>query len=432
MSTLVRSRKIAVIGLGYVGLPVTVAFARKQSVIAFDIDSNRIGKLRKGIDSTGEVKSTELVTDNLIFTDKAGDLKRADFFIVAVPTHVTNNNQPNLRLLLKASEMIALQLKAGDIVVYESTVYPGTTEGECVPVLEKFSGLKCGIDFFVGYSPERINPGDKERSFTQITKIVSGQTKEVLEIVASVYASVVTAGVYKAESIKIAEAAKVVENTQRDLNIAFINELAIILHELDIDTKAVLDAAGTKWNFLPFTPGLVGGHCISIDPYYLIYKAKSIGYHPEIISASRKVNNAMGKYIAEQSIKLLISLGVDIRRAKVGILGFTFKENCSDIRNTQVFHIVQELREYGIHVIVHDSRAIANSVKTEYGIEMQELSDFKQLNGLILAVAHSEYLQMEATELIEMLSPKDCMIVDVKSRLDRTVFEKAGIAFWRL
>ncbi len=425
-------RKIAVIGLGYVGLPMAAAFAKGQEIIAFDINAKRIEELKQGVDHTGEVSTADLKAGRFLFTSYRDDLKRADFFIVAVPTPIDQANQPDLGPILSASKTIAPVLKKGDIVVYESTVYPGTTEEECVPVLEQYSGLKCGVDFFVGYSPERINPGDKEHSFTKIRKIVSGQTPEVLEIVAEVYSSVVEAGVYKASSIKVAEAAKVIENTQRDLNIAFVNELAMIFHKLGIDTKEVLDAAGTKWNFLGFRPGLVGGHCIGVDPYYLTHKAESIGFHPQVILAGRRVNDGMGAYIARETIKLLSQAGICLKEAKVGVLGFTFKENCPDIRNTKVIDIIAELKDYGVQVIVHDPLADPEDLMQEYALGLTPLDQFKNLEVLILAVAHQEYLAVSIEDWVRRFGGNSQIVIDVKSVLDPVQLAARQVTCWRL
>lgn len=399
-----QDRRISVVGLGYVGLPVAVAFGKQNQVVAFDINQKRIDELNNHLDVTREIFSEELKTTNLLFTSNPADLKKADFHIVAVPTPIDEANQPDLRPILSASKTVGAQLKKGDIVVYESTVYPGATEEDCVPVLEKYSGLKCGEDFFVGYSPERINPGDKEHTFTKITKIVSGQTLEVLDIVAEVYSSVVTAGVYKASSIKVAEAAKVIENTQRDLNIALVNELAMIFNKLGIDTLSVLEAAGTKWNFLPFRPGLVGGHCIGVDPYYLTHRAIKAGYHPEVILAGRRTNDSMGKFIAEQTIKQIIKLGGNVCNAKIGILGLTFKENCPDIRNTKVIDIINELKEYTPNVLVHDPHADVEEAKKEYGIDLVSFDEMNNLTGLIIAVAHDEFEGLNPERLKQTLN----------------------------
>lgn len=425
------NRRISIIGLGYVGLPMAAAFgqglvkaralerspaligendfnAEEESnsprVIAFDINLSRVEALRKFQDETGEVSAKDLADAQLFLTTNPEDLKKADFHIVAVPTPVDSANRPDLTPLLSASRTIGAVLKPGDIVVYESTVYPGATEEDCVPVLEKYSGLKCGIDFFVGYSPERINPGDHERSFTKITKIVSGQTPEVLEIVADVYSFVVTAGVYKASSIKVAEAAKVIENTQRDLNIALVNELSMLFHTMDIDTHEVLEAAGSKWNFLPFKPGLVGGHCIGVDPYYLTHKAIMHGYHPEIILAGRRINDGMGQYVAAQTIKQLSKLGADVSKARVGIFGLTFKENCSDVRNTKVIDIYRELLDYGVDVSIHDPLADSHHVFEEYGVMLKSWEQMNNFSAIILAVAHQDYRKLSRSDFAKCLS----------------------------
>lgn len=424
-------RKVSVIGLGYVGLPVAVAFGQKDKVIAFDINKKRIKQLQQGIDHTKEVTKNEFLTSKAYFTDNPDDLKNADFHIVAVPTPINLAKQPDLTYLLEASKMLGSRIKKGDIIVYESTVYPGVTEDECAPILEKESGLKSGIDFFLGYSPERINPGDETRKFTSICKVVSGQTPEILDIVAEVYGSVVTAGVYKAESIRIAEAAKVIENTQRDLNIALINELAIIFNKLNIDTNAVLSAAGTKWNFLPFKPGLVGGHCIGVDPYYLTHKANMNGVHPEVILAGRRINDNMGKYIAEQSVKQINRLKKNIHGAKIGILGLTFKENCSDIRNTKVIDIIKELNHYHVDILLHDPYADAEDTKTEYDLDLCSLDDFENLDALILAVAHEVYLKMPINDYVERLKdPK--LIIDVKGVMNKGALKDKNVHVWRL
>lgn len=426
-----QHRKISVVGLGYVGLPMAVEFAKKGPVIAFDINTKRIEQLRKGVDVTKEVASEVLQSVELNFTAEAKDLRQADFHIVAVPTPINEAKQPDLRPLLSASKTLGEQLKPGDIVVFESTVYPGATEEDCVPVLEATSGLKSGVDFFVGYSPERINPGDKERSFTKITKVVSGQTPEILDIIAEVYESVVEAGVFRAVSIKTAEAAKVIENTQRDLNIALINELAIIFNEMQIDTNAVLEAAGSKWNFLPFKPGIVGGHCIGVDPYYLTHKAELLGYHPQVILAGRRINDGMGKYIAEQTIKQIIKLGGPVREAKIGILGFTFKENCPDTRNTRVIDIIDELKEYTQNVVVCDPIADAEEAREHYGIEFVDLDQIQDATALIFAVAHDEFRALSTDQILAMLNSTQ-LIVDVKNLCDHAALRKSGVKVWRL
>jgi len=361
-----HKRKISVVGLGYVGLPVAVEFGKAERVIGFDINPRRIAELQRGLDHTNEVAPADLKKADVLYTCDPADLKAADFHIVAVPTPVDEAKRPDLTPVIKASETVGRQLKKGDIVVYESTVYPGATEEDCVPVLERESGLKCGADFFVGYSPERINPGDKQHTFKTITKVVSGQTPEILEIVAEVYASVVTAGVHKAASIKVAEAAKVIENTQRDLNIALMNELALIFHKMGIDTRDVLAAAGTKWNFLPFEPGLVGGHCIGVDPYYLTHKAAIMGYMPQVILSGRRINDGMGEYIAAETVKAMIHDGKSVKGCVVTVLGLTFKENVPDLRNTRVIDIVHALRDYAVEVQVHDPMVDPDEAHEEY------------------------------------------------------------------
>jgi UDP-N-acetyl-D-galactosamine dehydrogenase len=424
-------RRISVIGLGYVGLPMAVEFGKKQSVVAFDINSKRIEELKKGQDNTFEVDSKDLLTAHLLLTSNPNDLKQADFHIIAVPTPINKAKQPDLGCLISASELVGNQLKKGDIIVYESTVYPGATEEECVPVLEQFSGLKCGKDFFIGYSPERINPGDKEHTFKTIRKVVSGQNPEMLEVIASIYSSVVTAGVYKASSIKVAEAAKVIENTQRDINIALINELALIFEKLNIDTKEVLDAAGTKWNFLPFKPGLVGGHCIGVDPYYLTYKANVLGLNPQVILSGRRVNDDMGKYVAEQTVKQMVKLSKPINGATVAILGLTFKEDCNDMRNSRVIDLVDELRKYHINVLVHDPLADPLDVKDKYNVTLNDWQDIKNMDAIILAVSHRHYLEMSIENLITKLNaPK--LLIDVKSVIDKNILVKNNVNFWRL
>ena len=388
------NRKISVIGLGYVGLPVAVAFGKKNRTIGFDVNAERIRELQEGHDRTGEVSSEELAKTDLAFTNSLDELRKADFHIIAVPTPVDDAKRPDLSILLKASETVAKALKKGDIVVYESTVYPGATEEDCVPVLERVSGLTFGTDFTVGYSPERINPGDKEHTFTRITKVVSGSDSETLEIVASVYESVVTAGVHRAASIKVAEAAKVIENTQRDLNIALMNELALIFDRLGIDTLDVLEAAGTKWNFLPFRPGLVGGHCIGVDPYYLTHKAEKIGYIPQVILAGRRINDGVGKFIAQRTIREMIHAGQNILGSTVTVLGLSFKEDCPDIRNSKVIDIIRELQDYGITVQVHDPQADPLEVEHEYGLEIVPFEKLKPAAAVVVAVAHRQYREM--------------------------------------
>jgi UDP-N-acetyl-D-galactosamine dehydrogenase len=426
------ARKIAVVGLGYVGLPIAVAFGNRQHVIGFDINKAKIAELHKGLDRTGEVSAADLKATDVHYTFQPSDLKAADFIIVAVPTPINEALQPDLTALRKSSELIGANLSPGSIVVYESTVYPGATEEVCLPILEKISGMKAGVDFKIGYSPERINPGDKEHTLERIIKVVSAQDDASLEIVANTYELVVKAGIHRASSIKVAEAAKVIENTQRDLNIALMNELALIFHRLGIDTKSVLDAAGTKWNFLRFTPGLVGGHCIGVDPYYLTSKAESVGYHPQVILAGRRINNGMGKFIAEQTMKLLSQLPRPVNDLKVAVLGLTFKENVPDLRNSKVPDIIQELREYGVQVLVHDPIAEPEEAVAEYGIHLQQWDDLKNVDGVIVAVAHRAYAEMNLQELLKPLrDQRDGVVIDVKSLLDREKLS-SSLKYWRL
>ena len=425
-------RKIGVVGLGYVGLPVAVAFGKEHHIIGFDINENRISTLVGGHDYTNEVTDENLKEANIDFTSDATKLKETDFIIVAVPTPINEHNQPDLTPLVKASETVGKNLAAGTIVVYESTVYPGATEEVCVPVLEKFSGLKCGEDFFVGYSPERINPGDKEHTFTTITKVVSGQTPEVLEVVADTYASVVKAGVYKASSIKVAEAAKVIENTQRDVNIALMNELALIFDRLDIDTSEVLAAAGTKWNFLNFSPGLVGGHCIGVDPYYLTHKAQAVGYQPEVILAGRRINDGLGKYIAQTLVKKLIKQGISVQGAKVTFLGLTFKENVPDLRNSKVIDVIRELQEYDIDIQITDTEAKSEDAEREYGVSLIPYHELEKADAVVLAVPHREYLQKSWNGVQSLLiNDKSGIVVDIKSVLSLGQ-KPEEIDVWRL
>lgn len=426
-----HNRTISVIGLGYVGLPVAVAFGKHKQCIGFDINERRIQELKDGIDQTLEVSPQDLKQTDIIYTSDPADLKKADFHIVGVPTPINDSKQPDLTPLIKASETIGPHLKKGDIVVYESTVYPGTTEEDCVPVLERMSGLICGVDFFVGYSPERINPGDKERTFTNILKIVSGQTPEVLDIVASVYESVVKPGVHRASSIKVAEAAKVIENTQRDLNIALMNELAIIFNHMDIDTLEVLEAAGTKWNFLPFRPGLVGGHCIGVDPYYLTHKAEKLGYHPDVILAGRRINDGMGEYLAGQIVKDMIKHDQPVNGAKVAIQGITFKEDCPDIRNSKVIDVIRGLQSWGVDVIVHDPQANSSETEHEYGITLVKDDAMANLDAIVTCVAHKEYRDLGAADFESMLKP-EAGVYDVKCIFNQSQFAEQKRRLWRL
>lgn len=406
-------RKVAVIGLGYVGLPVAVAFGGIGPTIGFDINCSRIEELKNGHDSTGEVDKDELLSASVQFTSEPRELASANFYIVAVPTPINESNQPDLSILESASKIIAEVLKKGDIVVYESTVFPGATEEECIPILEQYSGLIWKEDFSVGYSPERINPGDKEHTFTKIKKIVSGDTQQSLEVIANTYGSVVTGGIFEAQSIKVAEAAKVIENTQRDLNIALMNELSLIFNLMNIDTKSVLEAAETKWNFLPFKPGLVGGHCIGVDPYYLTHKAEKIGYIPQVILAGRRINDSMGNFIASQTIKFMIRNNQDIVGSTVTILGLTFKENCSDLRNSKVIDIINELKEYGVKVQVHDAYANPSVALKEYNVKLVDYDDLNPAAALIVAVAHQEYVKLDYASFTRLVSDR-AVIIDIK------------------
>ncbi|WP_303290703.1 Vi polysaccharide biosynthesis UDP-N-acetylglucosamine C-6 dehydrogenase TviB [Marinobacter sp. SS5-14b] len=410
-------KKIAVIGLGYVGLPLAVAFGEKRPVVGFDINAKRIAELKQGEDFTREVSSEELAAaSQLSFTDSLDDIAGCTVFIVTVPTPIDDYKTPDLTPLVKASESVGKVLKSGDIVIYESTVYPGATEEVCVPVLERVSGLKFNEDFYAGYSPERINPGDKEHRVTTIMKVTSGSTPAIAEEVDALYADIITAGTHKASSIKVAEAAKVIENTQRDLNIALMNELAMIFAKLGIDTHEVLAAAGTKWNFLPFKPGLVGGHCIGVDPYYLTHKAQAIGYHPEIILAGRRTNDGMGPYVAAELVKAMIKAGHTIANARVLVMGFTFKENCPDLRNTRVIDVVKELRDFGCHVDVTDCWADSAEALHEYGISLTDKPEQGSYSGVIVAVPHKEYAAMSAGDLRGYLKA-DGVLFDLKGIL---------------
>jgi UDP-N-acetyl-D-galactosamine dehydrogenase len=429
-----KNRQIAVVGLGYVGMPIAVYFGRVQRVIAFDINAQRIDELKRNIDRNHDVASEEIAKSTVDWTMDPARIKDADFVIVTVPTPVDNANRPDLTPLKKASTTVGRNLKKGAIVVYESTVYPGTTEEECVPVLEKESGMKCGVDFKVGYSPERINPGDHEHTFTKITKVVSGMDAETLDIVAETYSQVVTAGVYKASSIKVAEAAKVIENTQRDLNISLVNELSVIFHRIGIDTNDVLAAAGTKWNFLKFQPGLVGGHCIGVDPYYLTHKAEQVGYIPQVILAGRRINDSMGRFVAREMTKEILKTGIaDFSGAKpvITILGLTFKENVSDIRNTKVVDIMSELRTFGFEVQVTDPLAYPDEAKHEYGEEVVPLEKLKPAVGVVMAVAHDQFKKEGWALPQRLLKGGKGVVADIKNLLPRDKVP-AGISLWRL
>ncbi len=439
-----KEAKVSVIGLGYVGLPLAVSFAKIVDVIGFDIAKDKIKNYLNGIDVTKEVGNEALKETTALFTSNEEDLRKAKFHIVAVPTPINKDKTPNLNPVIGASKTLGKNLAKGSIVVYESTVYPGVTEEVCVPILERESGLKCGVDFKVGYSPERINPGDKVHRLENIVKVVSGMDEESLDIIAKIYELVVQAGVHKAESIKVAEAAKVIENSQRDINIAFMNELSIIFNKLGIDTKSVLKAAGTKWNFLNFTPGLVGGHCIGVDPYYLTYKAEEIGYHSQIILAGRKINDNMGKYVAENTVKLMIKANKQIKGAKVAVLGLTFKENCPDVRNTKVIDIINELKEYGINTLVHDPQADKNEVFDVYGIDIKEAEDIKDVDAVILAVPHEEYKELSLEGISSLYNDNYThingneeiddkrVLIDVKGMFDRKDAEEMDYLYWRL
>jgi len=423
---------IAVIGLGYVGLPLAVEFGKKFETLGFDLAADKVAAYARHVDPTGEVSTEDLrAATRLTCSTDPAVIGHADFIVVAVPTPVDDAHKPDFTPLLKSSESVGRHLKRGATVVFESTVYPGATEEVCIPIIEKHSGLKWKRDFFVGYSPERINPGDKERTVTKIVKVVSGDTPETLERVASVYGSIITAGVYPASSIKVAEAAKVIENTQRDLNIALMNELSVIFHRIGIDTLEVLKAAGTKWNFLPFRPGLVGGHCIGVDPYYLTHKAEMLGYTPQVILAGRRINDGMGKYVAEQTVKQMIANDLSVKGAPVIVLGMTFKENCPDIRNSKVIDVVRELQSFGADVRVHDPIANSAECEHEYGVALTEWDALPQASAIVAAVSHKEYAGMGLEGLLRKLKPGG-VFADVKSAYDLTALQAAGVQAWRL
>ena len=424
--------KLSLVGLGYVGMPIAVAFAKKIKVIGYDLNESKIELYKSGIDPTKEVGNETIKSTTVEFTADETKLSEAKFHIVAVPTPVYDDHTPDLTPVEGASRILGRNLTKGSVIVFESTVYPGVTEEVCVPILEKESGLKCGVDFKVGYSPERINPGDKIHRLETIKKIVSGMDEETLDIVAKVYELVVEAGVHRASSIKVAEAAKVIENSQRDINIAFMNELSIIFNKLGIDTKSVLEAAGTKWNFLKFYPGLVGGHCIGVDPYYLTYKAEMLGYHSQVILAGRRINDDMGKYVAENLVKNLIKSEKAVKNARVAILGFTFKENCPDTRNSKVFDIVKELREYGIEPIVADPAADVAEAKRLYGLEFADMTQIQNMDAVILAVAHDAFSKLSMEDINKFFGQGQKVLLDIKGLLDRQAYEKAGYNYWRL
>lgn len=428
-----KADKLALVGLGYVGMPIAVAFSKKINVIGFDLNAAKIELYKNGIDPTNEVGNEAIKACAVDFTADETRLQEAKFLIVAVPTPVNDDHTPDLTPVEGASRIVGRNLQKGSIVVFESTVYPGVTEEVCVPIMEAESGMKCGVDFKVGYSPERINPGDKVHRLETITKIVSGMDEETLDEVAKVYELVVAAGVHRAESIKVAEAAKVIENSQRDINIAFMNELSIIFNKMGIDTKSVLEAAGTKWNFLKFQPGLVGGHCIGVDPYYLTYKAEQLGYHSQIILSGRRINDDMGKYCGENLVKKLIQADIPVKNAKVAILGFTFKENCPDTRNTKVIDIYKELKEYGITPVIADPAADADEAKRLYGIEFVKLSEIREMDAVILAVAHEQFKSLTVADVDALYKPNAAkVLLDLKGILNKTDFENAGYIYWRL
>ncbi len=424
--------KVAVVGLGYVGLPLAVEFGKRYPTIGFDLSTDKVAAYKRCVDPTGELNSDELKAATMLAptTDPAA-LKEADFIVVAVPTPVDDAHAPDFSPLVGASMAVGKNLKRGATVVFESTVYPGATEEVCIPIIEKHSGLKWQQDFFVGYSPERINPGDREHTLTTITKVVSGDSPKTLDLVAEMYGSVVKAGVYRASSIKVAEAAKVIENTQRDLNIALVNELSLIFHRIGIDTLEVLKAAGTKWNFLPFRPGLVGGHCIGVDPYYLTHKAEMLGYHPQVILAGRRINDGMGKYIAEQTVKCMINAGQPVKNGHAIVLGLTFKENCPDLRNSKVIDVIHELQSYGLNVHVHDPIASADEARHEYGVELKSWEQLPRAGAIVAAVAHQPILQRPLNEILGKVADGG-VYVDVKCAADAAALRERGICVWRL
>ncbi len=429
-----KKKKIALVGLGYVGLPLAAAFGHTAEVIGFDIHADKVNQLKEGHDATGELTAAELAATKIDYTTDPSRLKEASFIVVTVPTPIDDHNKPDLTPVRSASKTIGQNLSKGSIVVFESTVYPGVTEELCIPILEQESGLRCGVDFKVGYSPERINPGDKVHTVDKIIKVVSGQDAETLETVARVYEMVVTAGVHRAASIRVAEAAKVIENTQRDLNIALMNELALIFGKLGIPTMDVLEAAGTKWNFLRFTPGLVGGHCIGVDPYYLTYKAEEIGYTPQVILAGRRINDGMGKHVAEMTVKKLIHADKIVKGARVLVLGLTFKENCPDVRNTKVVDIIKELQDYGVEVLVHDPLANPAETQYEYGLELVGLDGLAPVDAIVWAVAHRDFEHLTPKDLQRLCTNGNGLgaVMDVKAVLNKAEVESTGLSYWCL
>lgn len=435
-----KKENISVIGLGYVGMPLAIAFAKKINVIGFDVNKEKIELYKQGIDVTNEVGNKALKETTALMTSDETKLKEAKFHIIAVPTPINDDKTPDLRPIIGASRVLGRNLTKGSIVVYESTVYPGVTEEVCIPILEEESNLKCGVDFKIGYSPERINPGDKLHRLENITKVVSGMDEESLENIASIYELIIDAGVHRAESIKVAEAAKVIENSQRDINIAFVNELSMIFNKMEIDTKAVLEASGTKWNFLKFYPGLVGGHCIGVDPYYLTHKAEQIGYHSQVILSGRRINDGMGKYVGESTVKNLIKANKQVKGAKVAILGMTFKEDCPDVRNSKVIDIINELKEYGIDVFVADPIADENEVKREYGVDLTKFENIKNMDAVIVAVGHKEYMELTLESIKKLYEEKPdslnnedkLVLVDVKGIFDKKEAQLKNYLYWRL
>lgn len=423
--------KIGVVGLGYVGLPVAIEFGKKFPVVGFDINPFRIEQLKEGYDQKRDVSKEEFMCKNIIYTSSPEYLSDCDFIVVAVPTPITTKNEPDFNPLINSSEIIGRVLSKGTIVVYESTVYPGTTEELCVPILEETSGLKCGKDFHIGYSPERINPGDSEKIFSNVKKVISAQNQSTLEVITDVYSEVVTAGVFQASSIKVAEASKIVENIQRDVNIALMNELSMIFHLLDIDTKQVLDAAKSKWNFVPFEPGLVGGHCIGVDPYYLISRVENTGYYPELMLTGRRINNRMGKFVAQNLLKLMINRDININRSIVTVFGLTFKENVSDIRNTKVVDIIRELEEYGVIVQVSDEHADKIEVSREYSIDLLNQEDLQPADAIIVAVPHKEYIDDKFLGSEDVLKNENGIVIDLKGKLDENIFSE-NVLLWSL
>ncbi len=429
---LAGEENISVIGLGYVGLPLAAAFAKKVNVIGFDLNAEKINVYKQGIDPTHEIGDEAVKSSSVKFTANPEELRKAKFHVVAVPTPVKENHLPDLSMIENASRILGRNLVKYSVAVFESTVSPGVTEEICAPILERESGLVCGTDFKIAYSPERINPGDKVHRLETITKIVSGMDSETLECVANVYSLIIKAGVYRAESIRVAEAAKVIENSQRDINIAFMNELSMIFNKMGIDTKSVLEAAGTKWNFLNFRPGLVGGHCIGVDPYYLTYKAETVGYISQVILAGRRINDGMGKYVAENCVKSLIAADKTVKNARVAVLGFAFKENCPDTRNTKVFDIITELGEYGIVPVVVDPKADAKEAERLYGVKFSNINDVKDMDVIILAVAHAEFCRLTMNDIDVLFGKGQKVLIDVKGLLNRKEYEAAGYIYWRL